>query len=743
MNAPMTRTSRVLLPLALCALLAMPAMADEWTHWRGPNHDGTSDATGLPSTWSKDGANLLWRADFTGRSTPVVFDGRVCATGRHGEGIDRLETAACWNAETGEKLWEHRWPIYLTSVPWTRVSWGDPAADSETGYLFVQGVHGHFLAFDRDGKIAWEWQLGQDLGRFSGYGGRTNSPIVDENRVIVHSISSAWGPHRPGGDRYIAFDKKTGEILWMTNRNGPPAKDLNTYSTPVVAEIGGQRLLITGGADGWIWAINARSGESVWKYHLSQRGLNASPVVSGNTVYVTHGEENIDNGVMGRVVAIDGTGQGDVTATHELWRIDQLQAGYASPALHDGILYVPDNSANIHAIDITNGTVLWHHNYGTVGKGSPVWADGKLYATEVNGNIVIVEPSRDGAKTLDDEHLEVPGGRYAEIYGSVAIAYGRIYFTTEEGVYSIGDKNKPFEAKKAMMPAPAKAPAGAKAARLNVVPGVAVAQADDSLQFRVQLFDDKGNLLKETKEATWSLGGLPGKIDASGSLSFEPEKVRGTQVGTVSAKIGDLEGTAHLRVAGDMPWSEDFENVEVGKGPASWLGLGKGATVQDLEGNKVLSQPKAARGAPRATILMGPAFLDGYTVQADIRGNSVGRRKTDLGVVNSGYTFELMGNHQRAQITSWSSERRMAQQMPFQWEMGIWYTLKIRVDYEGEGDAAKAIIRGKAWKKGEAEPAEWTMTAEDPHPIHGGAPGLYTYAPVEAYFDNVQVSASE
>lgn len=729
------------------ALIAWPfaAGAGEWTHWRGPSHNGVSDAQGLPSTWSSEGENLIWRADFTGRSTPVVFDGRVCATGRVGDEIDRQEVAACWDAETGEKLWEHRWNVFLTTVPFTRVSWGDPAADSETGYLFVQAVNGQIFAFDRDGNIAWSWRMYEDLGRFSGYGGRTNSPIVDEDRVIFHSISSMWGPHRPGGDRYIAFDKRTGEVLWLTPRNGPPAKDLNTYSTPVVAMLGGQRQLITAGADGWIRALNARTGEDIWKFHLSQRGLNSSVVFDDTTVYATHSEENIDEGLMGRVVAIDASGHGDVTTTHEKWRVSEITAGYASPALGDGILYVPDNSANILAYDAATGEELWHHNYGTVGKGSPVLADGKLYVTEVNGNVVIIEVGMDGAKTLDKEYLEVPdANRYAEIYGSVAIGYGRIYFTTEEGIYSIGDKSKPFkaEAGKARALKEAKPTKDAKPASLRVVPAVAVAKASEKIEFRADIFDDRGRSLGTTRRATWSLNGLPGSISEDGIVSFDAAKFNGTHVGTVTAKIGDLEAVSHLRIGGPLPWSEDFSGIDVDKAPASWLGIGKGAKVVDLDGNKVLRQPKAASGAPRATLLMGPASMSGYTIQADIRGAKVGRRYTDLGVVNSGYTFEIQGAHQRLKIGSWSSENRMAVQQDFSWEMDVWYTLKLRVDIVGEGEKAKAVIRGKAWKQGEAEPTDWSITAEDPYPVRHGSPGLYTFAPVPSFFDNVHVTAS-
>jgi hypothetical protein len=47
---------------------------------------------------------------------------------------------------------------------------------------------------------------------------------------------------------------------------------------------------------------------------------------------------------------------------------------------------------------------------------------------------------------------------------------------------------------------------------------------------------------------------------------------------------------------------------------------------------------------------------------------------------------------------------------------------------------------GKAWKKDEAEPAEWMIQRVDPTPNLQGAPGLYADAPNEVYFDNLKVT---
>ena len=730
------------LSLVVGAAVAAAAGAGEWTHWRGPDQTGAAPDTGLIDSWSLDGTNLVWRQDFVGRSTPAVVDGRVCANGRMGEGITRQEAVACWDAETGKELWKRGFNVYHTAVPWNRVGWGDIAADAETGYVYVQFVDGRFAAFDAEGNTVWEWRLGEDFGRFSGYGGRTNTPVVDENRVIAHVISASWGTNVGPGDRWVAFDKKTGDVLWVSEK-GDALKDLNTYATPVVAEIDGRRQMIGGGADGYIYGLDARTGESIWKFHLSQRGLNSSPAVHDGVVVAAHSEENVDTGVMGRVVAIDAKGaSGDVTKTKELWRVEELQAGYVSPAVHDGRVYIADNSANLHALDLKTGKDLWHVNYGTVGKGSPVVADGKIYITEVNGNIRIIKPGETAGEVIHETHLEMPGGeRYAEVYGSFAVAGGRLFFTSEEGVYSLGDKEKPFQ--KAEIKKMAEPPAAEKpATRLQVVPNVAVVRSGETVSYKVFGFDAKGRPLGDTEKAKFTVDGEGASITEAGVLSFDGSKIAGTRNFKVTATVGELSGVANVRVVGPLPWSFDFDKGPVDKPPIGWMGVGKGAKVQATEDDgNILVQPKAPRGAPRAIMFIGSSDMTGYTVQADVKGNanSSGRRITDLGVINNGYTMDLQGAHQRIQVESWTSERRMMKQFPFEWEIGAWYTLKLRVDMS-EG---KALIRGKVWKRGEDEPADWTVTVEDPMPIDSGSPGLYTFAPVEAYFDNVKVYAND
>lgn len=718
--------------VALALVLALPAWAGEWTQWRGPGQDGVSEETGLVSSWSQEGENLLWRVPFTGRSTPVVFDGRVCANGRAGEGITRQEVVACFDAGSGEKLWERRFDVYLTTVPWNRVGWANPVADPETGYLYVQGVGGLFLCLDREGEVVWSRSLTEELGFFSGYGGRTQTPVVDEERVIVTFVSGSWGEWAAPRHRTFAFDKRTGELLWGATPGQYPG-DLNTQSTPVAAVVGGRRLLIQGNGDGWIYALEARTGETVWSYPLSKRGINTTVLVAGDTVYAAHSEENPGGGSMGGLVAVDAGGTG---TARELWRAD-VAAGFSSPVLAGGRLYAVDNSANLHALDPESGRILWSQSLGTVGKGSPVAADGKLYVTEVNGRFHVLEPGAGGARSLDLEEISMPSGRYAEIYGSPAVAYGRVYFSTEEGLYCLGDPEKPFrpagEEEPPWPPPEPAAPADAAVATVRVMPAEIWLRPGEAASFRLEAFDAQGRPLGE-RRAGWSLDGLAGTLGQEGT--FTPDPRAGTQAGKVTARLGDLTASGRVRVWADPPLEESFESTEAGSRPAYFLGALALFQVEEKEGGKVLAKGPSPRGIHKQRTFIGPPWWSGYTVQADLMGTRTGRRLPDVGLVNSGYTADLMGVHQQIQVRAWDAELRMAREVPFAWKPGVWYTMKLQVEPRQEG----ALIRVKVWPREEEEPGEWTLTAEDPLPIRQGSPALYGYSPTPVYFDNVAVT---
>ena len=717
------------------ALLGRFAAAGDWFNWRGPERSGVSEEKGLISTWSKKtGENLIWRDDFTGRSTPVVFQGRVCASGRVGTSFQRQEMVACWDAGTGKRLWERRFNVYNTTVPFTRVGWAAIAGDPETGYVYTQNVDGQVDCLDKDGKTVWERRLGEEYGRGSGFGGRTLIPLLDEDRLVVGVVGSAWGDIGPPRQRYFAFDKRTGALRWVATPATGPFDDANNQASPTVAVIGGERLVLGGGADGWLYALRARTGELKWRFHAGEKGLNSPVAVVGDRVIVTHGEENIDWGSLGRIAAIDGTGTGDVTKTHERWRVGDICATFAAPTAHGGFVYVLDNSANLHAIEEKTGKLVWSLTLGTIGRAAPVWADGKLYVTEVNGRMEIVEPGPTSGKVLHSELLTVPEGRFAEIWGSVAPAYGRLYFATEEGMYCLGKKGAPFrvvDSKPAPSPEPSPA-ADARPARLIVVPAEVIGKAGEPVAFEAWAFDDKGRFLRKEK-AEWSLDGLAGEISADDKLTTAPNA---TVAGKVKAAVGELSATTQVKLFGPLPWTFDFEQGPV---PKWWVGAGPRFRITEGDGGKRLTKPPVEAGLNRAAVYIGPVNMSGYTVEADLMAKKQGRRMPDLGLIDQGYTLDLMGNHQRLQLRTWASELEKSTNVAFPWEPDVWYHMKLRVDVAAE----KGVARGKVWKKGEPEPADWTITFEEPLPVRAGAPGIYGDSVADLNWDNLTVKVSE
>ncbi len=697
------------------------AGASDWTHWRGPMQTGASPETGLISTWSLDGENLIWRRPFIGRSTPVIVNGRVYVIGRTGKDITEREHIACFDAETGDLLWEKKFNVWHSTISFNRLGWANLGADPETGNIYAHLVSGLLIGFDPDGNEIWTRSLTEEFNRFSGYGGRLHTPVVDGDLVIISMGNRGWAG-KPPSHRYFALDKRTGQTVWMARPGGGGQRDLTIYSTPVVATIDGQRVLIAGNGNGGIFAFKVATGEKVWGFPFSLRGINTSPAVADGRVYVAHSEENVDNTSLGRVACLDArTGE-------ELWRQDGMTAGYASPAVHAGRVYVIDNSANVHCLDAETGKRYWEQNIGTVGRGSPTWADGKLYVTEVNGGVQILKADDAGAEVLDQKKIAMPEGGHAEIYGSVAIAYRRIYFATEAGLFCLGDKTAPFEPAPSAFAETEPAAAGATSASILSIPAEATLQPGESLPLRAVAYDEKGRAIGAI-DAEWSLDGLEGEI---ANRAFIPSKPGG---GWITAKVGELTRQTWVRVLPPVPWTEDFETVEVGKNPMHWVWAGSGFRVEERDGNNVLAKPPAARGLDRSNLYVAGHALSGYTIQADLMGTQNKRRRPDMGLIAHRYILDLQGIHQRLEIRSWSSDLRMAKRIDFAWDMGVWYTAKMKVDIEGD----KAIVRGKVWKKGDSEPEAWSIEAEDPLPIREGSPGLYGYSPAVIYFDNVKV----
>lgn len=191
----MKQLSTLLGGFSLAGLVwAASALGGDWAAWRGPYQNGVSLETGLPNSTQ----DILWRIPSGGHSTPVIFDGRLFAINLSGKGITEQEQVYALDAATGKEIWSYKFNCFHTDVPDSRVGWASVAVDPETGNVYANGVQGLVLCLDRDGKLLWSKSTTELYGRIAGYGGRTYTPIIDEDRVIVAFNNSSFGRMRWG-----------------------------------------------------------------------------------------------------------------------------------------------------------------------------------------------------------------------------------------------------------------------------------------------------------------------------------------------------------------------------------------------------------------------------------------------------------------------------------------------------------------------------------------------------------------
>ncbi len=717
--------------LTLLLLLPSTARAGDWAEWRGPLRDGVSTEKNLPSKWSPTGENLSWKAPYGGRSTPIVMDDRVYLVNTFGKGETLQERVMCLSADTGKVLWEHRFNVFLSDVPPHRVGWASPVGDPSTGNVYVMGVGGTVLALSKEGKVLWEHSLAEDMGLLTTHGGRTVSPIIDGDLVITSGVTFSWGTHSRGTHRFVAFDKRTGEVVWSSAPGSQPYD--TTYAPPIIADVAGTRLLIQGTSDGFVHAIKPQTGEAVWKIEVSKRGLNTGVVVHGTTAILTHSEENLESSEMGMIEAVDATARGELKKEQVRWSKVGWQGGFSSPVLDGDRLYQVDNGANLAAFEVSTGKQLWLQNLGTIQKASPVLADGKLYVGTENGKFFIIEPSATGAKILDEDQLGTEAVPEA-IIASVAVSHGRVFIVTDANVYCVGKKSNTGKT-----PSLPTAPVVGPVTYVQVVPAELTLKPGDKASFRARLFDERGNFVREEKSAEWSLDKLKGTV-ANGQFATASDAV--VQAGEVRASVGGVTGAARVRVIPPLPWAEDFDAMELNTFPQHWTNTGMKYVVRELEGRKVFV--KTVEGSSlrtRARAYMGPNDLHDYTVEADVRATEKRRQVGDAGVIAQRYALVLFGNAQKLEISPWQPETARVASVPFAWKPDTWYRMKLQVENLPDG---RVRARGKAWLASEPEPAPWTVERIDLIGNRQGSPGIFGSALTsEVYFDNLKVTPNK
>jgi outer membrane protein assembly factor BamB len=597
------------------------AITEGWLNWRGPTQEGTSPETGLPD--KIDAKAPLWTADFPGQSAPVIANGKLYINGYLGDGPDLQEGTACFDAETGKLLWKHMSNDFLSDTIYLRYATSSPTIDPETGNVYVQATHGLLSCFTPDGKLLWQHSLMEEYGRLTFPNARTATPVVDRDLVITRGITAGWGANGPTSDRLLAFDKKTGDLVWLCSPIERPQD--NTFSPFYLTSLEGQRVLITAAGDSTVIGVNARNGEPIFRFAAASAGakggINAGVLRYKDSLLVVHESENVDTSEVGRTAAYripmgskqpaPGKPQVYTPKELELWR-NPLGTLASSPALVGDTLFEVTGTGELGAVNVATGQILWRKKLGTEQRqSSPFYADGKLYVAFYIAGADENAGSGDGGS--GELYVFKPGAKEPEMlsrtrlvgrcFGSPIGYNGKIYVQTDKKLYAFGKKGDNAGAKKVVWKEQGwPETKTAAASKLQVIPNEVLLRPGESKQVRVRSVDAHGFTVNENVElkdvkfdtfippTALVKAKMSGKFDETGKLTADPSPApsAGAFQG-VLASDEKVTGTMRGRVLPTLPMKFDFENFELKEktGP----GIGQEPVTPVVEPGKPAPSP--------------------------------------------------------------------------------------------------------------------------------------------------------
>ncbi|HEU5079147.1 MAG TPA: PQQ-binding-like beta-propeller repeat protein [Opitutaceae bacterium] len=163
------------------------------------------------------------------------------------------------------------------------------------------------------------------------------------------------------------------------------------------------------------------AGKPVYRVRLAGCSL-ASPAIADGLAFVPS-----DAGVL---AALD-VKNGDVRWTariggaSQLRQIDNWDVYQSSPTVAGGVVYIGGVDGRIYAIEARDGAVKWSFATGRVVRATPAVADGRVFCGSFDGNVYALDAAT--GKQLWAVNTKTPGVPWNAVQGSCAVVDGRVY----------------------------------------------------------------------------------------------------------------------------------------------------------------------------------------------------------------------------------------------------------------------------------------------------------------------------
>jgi outer membrane protein assembly factor BamB len=356
----------------LTAVIAGQNRSSDYTQWRGPNRDGGAAASfAAPTAWPER-LTQKWKVPVgLGYATPLLVGNRIYLFSRQGDN----EVMSALDPDSGKVIWQTGYPAAFTMNAAAAKHGQGPKSTPvfSNGKLYSIGMTGIVTAFDAStGKQLWQKPGSSIVPMFTSH---SFSPLVERGLVIFHV-----GGHNQGA--LTAFDVNTGEVKWSWSGDGPG------YGSPIVAELGGTRQLVTI-TQGKIVSVDPVTGTVLWERpFVSSNFTNAvTPVVYGQTLIVS------GNG--GPTTAFSVKKLNNQWSTENVWENADVPYRLSNSVLVGDVLFglSTKNSGQYFSVDAKTGKTLWTSEPRQAGNAAIVRAGDVVLSLQDDGQLVVFRSS--------------------------------------------------------------------------------------------------------------------------------------------------------------------------------------------------------------------------------------------------------------------------------------------------------------------------------------------------------------
>lgn len=490
----------------LVALLYPPAaLAGDQPQMGARFHRNMVSAeTGLPEAFDPlAGQGLLWQAELGSEthSTPVVASGRIWIGTNNGRPRaprrkgDR-GVLMCFNETDGAFQWQLVVPKITTSRywDWPRAGICSPAT-VEGDRLYIVSNRGEVMCLDVDGladgndgpyrdearhatpagepvlplgpqdaDILWLYDMIGQLG-VRQHDSAHCSILLDGRFLYVNTSNGVDDTHKeihaPEAPSLIVIDKTTGRLVARDVERIGPRVFHSTWSSPMLAEVDGQRRIYFAGGDGVLYGFEALREppppgtvwplKRVWRFdpdptapkenvhqynsnrRISPTNIKSIPVFHDGRIFLTGGGDLWWGKNESWLWCIDPRGEGDRTDTALIWKRRLGNHTMASPAVAQGLAFAADCDGLLHCFDAQTGEPLWSFQANGAFWASPLIADGRVYTTTRRGYVYVFALGR-RQRLLHSVKLDSP------VSATPVAANGRLYLASMRRLYALGQR---------------------------------------------------------------------------------------------------------------------------------------------------------------------------------------------------------------------------------------------------------------------------------------------------------------